>query len=106
MGHELDASRADFARAIGSHSRAELAARFEGKDACLSPLRRVSEVAGSELAARALRPGAKVEKLVRSPVRLAPVPFAAERSGAALLESLGLAAGEIEELIRDGVAGE
>jgi crotonobetainyl-CoA:carnitine CoA-transferase CaiB-like acyl-CoA transferase len=105
-GPELAASRAAFARAIGSQSLAELLAHFEGKDACLSPLRRVSEVAGSELAGRALREGAKGEKLVRSPVRLPPAPLAPERSGAALLQSLGVAAGEIEGLIRDGIAGE
>ncbi len=105
-GPELAASREAFARAFASHSREELLARFAGRDACLSPVRRVSEVADSDLAGRALREGAKGEKLVRSPVRLPPAPLAAGRSGAALLEGLGLATPEIEGLLRDGTLGD
>lgn len=104
-GPELEASREAFARAFASKPREEILARFAGEDACVSPLRSIAEVADSPLAQRAWRDGAAGEKLVRSPVRLAPAPLAVERSGPALLESLGFAAREVDALRRDGIVG-
>jgi crotonobetainyl-CoA:carnitine CoA-transferase CaiB-like acyl-CoA transferase len=100
----LDRSRLAFTGAIAALDRAELLARLDTVDACVSPVAEVREVAESDLAERrALRREPGGERLVRSPVRLGANALQPERSGAAVLEGAGFGAAEIADLVEAGV---
>ncbi len=102
-GAALDASRDAFAGAIGSLDREELLVRLDAVDACVSPVATVREVAESDLAERGLRREPGGERLVRSPARLGTRPLRPQRSGAAVLESVGFSTAEIDTLVQAGV---
>jgi alpha-methylacyl-CoA racemase len=106
-GERLERARRAFGAAFAARTRDQWAGALDGSDACVSPVLSTEEVARSELMARAVRPdpGPAGGRLVRTPVRLEPAPFARERSCAELLGELGLGAAEIAELERAGVVG-
>jgi alpha-methylacyl-CoA racemase len=105
-GERLAAAHREFAQAFGSRTRDQWAEALEGSEACVSPVLRTEEVAGSELMARAVRRAPDGELVMRTPVRLEPLPeLPPERDAAELLVELGMEAAEIAELKRAGVLG-
>jgi alpha-methylacyl-CoA racemase len=105
-GEERERARTVFRRFFAARGRDQAIAALGGADVCASPVRSVREVAESSLMQRAVREGARGEKLVRSPVRL-PLPrLSGEPSAAVLLERLGFTRAEIDALLREGVLAE
>jgi alpha-methylacyl-CoA racemase len=103
QGASLDAAREQVAAAFSSRTREEAVALFGAEDACVSPVLDPGEVAGSTLIERVLRTdGTDGERLVRSPVRLAPAALPAEKRGVGVLEELGFSREAIEALVRAG----
>jgi crotonobetainyl-CoA:carnitine CoA-transferase CaiB-like acyl-CoA transferase len=99
----LDATREQVAAFFSGHTREEAVDLFAAEDACVSPVLDPGEVAGSALIGRALRRDASDgERLVRSPVRLAPAALPAEKEGVEVLAELGFSREATEALVRAG----
>ena len=105
--------RLRFAERIRERTREEWMSVFEGTDACVSPVLAPEEVGGhAHLEARrtyitegGLLQPAPAPRFGATPLDVpAPAPALGQDSHALLLE-LGLTHSEIEDLIRDGVAG-
>ena len=105
-GEELERQRALFRTAFRSRTLAEWRQFLAGVDACIEPVLTAGEAAGAAHLERVRRTEAGfATPLVRTPVRLGERPFPSPRPARALLESLGLTAAEITELVAAGVVG-
>jgi alpha-methylacyl-CoA racemase len=104
-GAERAAAHAAVASAFAARKRSQIEQEFGGADACVSPVASIAEVAASPLGERAVRSGAKGERLVRTPVRL-PLPDPGpERTTSGVLSDAGFSGEEIRALQQAGAAG-
>jgi alpha-methylacyl-CoA racemase len=101
-GARRDSAQERVSKAFSTQSGDELDALFAGTDACVSRVRSIAEVATSELGLRAEQraagDSARVERLVRSPVRFGDAPLARERGTRAVLADAGFSSDEIARL--------